>query len=76
MIRSGSGEHVVLLHGVTGSATMWRTVVPLLEPHYEIIALTALGHRGGRPGLRAPPSRIWSMTPNEASTSSAWTDPT
>jgi pimeloyl-ACP methyl ester carboxylesterase len=46
-----TGEHVVLLHGVTGSATMWRTVVPLLEPHYEILALTALGHRGGRPGF-------------------------
>jgi pimeloyl-ACP methyl ester carboxylesterase len=51
MIRSGTGEPVVLFHGVTGSATMWRTVIPLLEPHYDTIALTALGHRGGRPGI-------------------------
>lgn len=50
MIRAGAGEPVVLLHGVTGSATMWRAVIPLLEPHYDTIALTALGHRGGRPG--------------------------
>jgi pimeloyl-ACP methyl ester carboxylesterase len=49
MIRSGSGEPVVLLHGVTGSETMWRTVVPLLDPYYDVIALTAAGHRGGRP---------------------------
>jgi pimeloyl-ACP methyl ester carboxylesterase len=51
MIRAGAGEPVVLLHGVTGSATMWRAVIPLLEPHYDTIALTALGHRGGRPGF-------------------------
>jgi pimeloyl-ACP methyl ester carboxylesterase len=30
---------------------MWRTVIPLLEPDYDTIALTALGHRGGRPGF-------------------------
>ena len=46
-----TGKPVVLLHGVTGSAKMWRTVIPLLEPYYETIALTALGHRGGRPGI-------------------------
>jgi pimeloyl-ACP methyl ester carboxylesterase len=51
MMRSGSGEPVVLLHGVTGSAKMWRRVIPLLEPHYDTIALNALGHRGGRPGI-------------------------
>jgi pimeloyl-ACP methyl ester carboxylesterase len=51
MIRAGTGEPVVLLHGVTGSETMWRRVIPVLEPHYDAIALTALGHRGGRPGI-------------------------
>lgn len=49
MIRSGSGEPVVLLHGVTGSATIWHSVIPLLDPYYDTIALTTLGHRGGRP---------------------------
>ncbi len=47
MIRTGSGEPLVLLHGVLGSERMWRAVVPLLAPHYEVIAPTALGHRGG-----------------------------
>ncbi len=49
MIRCGSGEPVVLLHGVAGSETMWRNVVPLLARHYDVIALTAAGHHGGRP---------------------------
>src|ERR1700712_667713 len=49
MLRAGSGEALVLLHGVTGSELMWRRVVPLLAPHHETVALTALGHRGGRP---------------------------
>jgi pimeloyl-ACP methyl ester carboxylesterase len=49
MLREGSGEPLVLLHGVTGSELMWRRVVPLLAPHHDTVALTALGHRGGRP---------------------------
>jgi pimeloyl-ACP methyl ester carboxylesterase len=28
---------------------MWRGVVPLIDPYYDVIALTAAGHRGGRP---------------------------
>ena len=56
MIRQGAGEPLVLLHGVTGSETMWRRVVPLLAPYYDTIALTALGHRGGRPA--APGTRV------------------
>jgi pimeloyl-ACP methyl ester carboxylesterase len=50
MIRYGKGEPVVLFHGVTGSETMWRNVIPRLAPFYDTIALTALGHRGGHPG--------------------------
>jgi pimeloyl-ACP methyl ester carboxylesterase len=51
----GSGEPLVLLHGVMGSERMWQDVVPLLEPDYDVIAPTAYGHRGGeaprvRPG--------------------------
>lgn len=47
MIRQGDGEPLVLLHGVTGSETMWRHVVPLLATDFDVIALTELGHRGG-----------------------------
>lgn len=47
MLRRGAGEPVLLLHGILGSSSMWRRVIPLLSPHYDVIALTALGHRGG-----------------------------
>ncbi len=33
---------------------MWERVVPLLAPQYDVIAPTALGHRGGRPAARRP----------------------
>ncbi|MFN8104274.1 MAG: alpha/beta fold hydrolase [Acidimicrobiia bacterium] len=49
MIRRGEGEPLVLLHGITGSETMWRRVVPLLAPDHDVIAFTELGHRGGTP---------------------------
>jgi len=47
MIREGTGEPLVLLHGVLCSERVWRRVVPYLTPHHDVIALTALGHRGG-----------------------------
>ncbi len=50
----GSGEPLVLLHGVTGSARMWKHVLPRLAPHFDVIALTALGHRGGREPAARP----------------------
>jgi pimeloyl-ACP methyl ester carboxylesterase len=53
-LREGAGEPLVLLHGVTGSATMWRHVLPRLAPHFDTIALTLLGHRGGRPPSMSP----------------------
>lgn len=40
-------EPLLLLHGVTMSARVWADVIPLLTDHYEVIAPTALGHRGG-----------------------------
>lgn len=54
MIREGSGEPLVLLHGVTGAAGMWAEVMPLLSPHFDTIALTALGHSGGREPAERP----------------------
>ena len=46
-LRAGAGSPLVLLHGVTGSAHMWKRVLPLLSPHHDVIAPTALGHVGG-----------------------------
>lgn len=57
ILRAGRGEPLVLLHGVTGSSTMWRRVVPLLSPHHDVIAPTALGHRGGAP-VRLRPTQL------------------
>jgi pimeloyl-ACP methyl ester carboxylesterase len=54
MLRQGSGEPLVLFHGILGSERMWRHVVPLLAPHHDTIALTALGHKGGPPAARRP----------------------
>jgi pimeloyl-ACP methyl ester carboxylesterase len=54
MLRQGSGEPLVLLHGILGSERMWRHVVPLLAPHHDTIALTALGHRSGTPAHERP----------------------
>lgn len=48
MLRQGNGEPVVLLHGILDSERDWTHVVPLLARDHEAIALTMLGHRGGR----------------------------
>lgn len=50
----GSGEPMVLLHGVMGSERHWQEVAPLLADHFDVIALTALGHRGGPPPDHRP----------------------
>jgi pimeloyl-ACP methyl ester carboxylesterase len=47
----------VLLHGVTGSSKMWARVMPLLAPQFDVIALTLLGHRGGR-SSQLPRTRV------------------
>jgi len=47
VLRVGSGEPLVLFHGVMGSERHWLEVAPLLAGEYDVIALTALGHRGG-----------------------------
>ena len=54
MIRTGSGEPLILLHGVLGGPAHWREVAPLLAPYHETVALSALGHSGGRAPVRRP----------------------
>lgn len=48
---------IVLFHGVTMSASAWDDVVPYLTDHHDVIALTALGHRGG-PTVRQRPTAV------------------
>jgi pimeloyl-ACP methyl ester carboxylesterase len=47
--RSGSGQPLVLIHGGGGTRRLWRTTIPLLEPHHDVLAVTLDGHFGGRP---------------------------
>jgi pimeloyl-ACP methyl ester carboxylesterase len=54
VLRLGSGEPVLLFHGVMGSERMWQDVAPLLGTDHEVIALTALGHSGGPLPLQRP----------------------
>jgi pimeloyl-ACP methyl ester carboxylesterase len=50
----GTGQPLVLLHGVTGSAHIWRRLMPLLAPFRDVIAPTAIGHRGGAAAAQHP----------------------
>lgn len=42
--RGGSGPVVVLLHGMAGSASTWRHVMPRLAEEYTVIAPDLMGH--------------------------------
>ena len=48
MLREGSGEPLVLLHGILCSESVWRHVVPLLASDFEVIARTLSGTGRGR----------------------------
>jgi pimeloyl-ACP methyl ester carboxylesterase len=47
--RGGSGEPLVLLHGINGSWRVWRPVLPALEAEHDVFAPTLPGHRYGPP---------------------------
>ncbi len=57
MLRAGSGEPLVLLHGILCSERIWADVVPLLSADHEVIVPTLLGHNGG-PVASCSPARI------------------
>jgi pimeloyl-ACP methyl ester carboxylesterase len=42
--RGGTGEAVLLLHGLAGSSRTWRAVMPELAGSYDVIAPDLLGH--------------------------------
>jgi pimeloyl-ACP methyl ester carboxylesterase len=42
-------EPLLLVHGFTDTAGTWRNLIPLLEPHHDVLAPTSTGHCGGPP---------------------------
>ena len=40
---AGSGETVLLVHGITTYSFIWRRIVPLLADHYRVISVDLLG---------------------------------
>jgi pimeloyl-ACP methyl ester carboxylesterase len=48
ILEQGTGDPIVLFHGVLGTPAMWSEVLPLLASGHRAIALPALGHHGGR----------------------------
>jgi pimeloyl-ACP methyl ester carboxylesterase len=47
--RGGAGSPMVCLHGFTGTWRAWELVLPALERHHDVLALTLPGHSGGPP---------------------------
>ena len=54
--EAGSGEVVMLIHGMAGSSDTWQAVVPQLARHYRVIAPDLLGH-----GQSAKPRTDYSL---------------
>jgi pimeloyl-ACP methyl ester carboxylesterase len=42
--REGEGPAILLIHGIAGSSTAWRDVMPTLAEHYTVIAPDLIGH--------------------------------
>ncbi|MFP5072012.1 alpha/beta fold hydrolase [Pseudonocardia nantongensis] len=58
--RGGAGPPLLLLHGMTSSWRAWKPLLPMLEQHHEVWAVTMPGHLGG-PELPDEPFAIESM---------------
>ena len=52
----GSGPVVLLIHGMAGSSTTWRDVMPTLAEHFTVVAPDLLGH-----GASAKPRGDYSL---------------
>ncbi|MHB8693291.1 MAG: alpha/beta fold hydrolase [Solirubrobacteraceae bacterium] len=45
--RGGFGSPLVLLHGFTGTWRIWTPVLPSLQAHHDVLAITLPGRNGG-----------------------------
>ncbi len=53
---AGSGPVMLLVHGMAGSSSTWRHVMPALAEHYTVVAPDLLGH-----GASAKPRGDYSL---------------
>jgi len=54
--EAGTGDALLLIHGMAGSSATWRGVLPLLAKRYRVVAPDLLGH-----GLSAKPRGDYSL---------------
>jgi pimeloyl-ACP methyl ester carboxylesterase len=47
--RGGAGPPLVCLHGFLDTWRTWELVLPALERHHDVLAVTLAGHAGGPP---------------------------
>ena len=59
--RAGSGEPLVLIHGIGSRWQMWEPVIPLLQPHRDVIALDLPGFAQSPPPPPGTPPGIDSL---------------
>lgn len=52
--RGGSGPPLVCIHGFTDTWRTWELVLPELDRHHDVLAVTLAGHAGGPPISQAP----------------------
>ena len=55
----GKGDPLILLHGIFGDGTQWRTIAQLLSKDYRVIVLDVLGHG------KSPRSQTAKYSPTE-----------
>ena len=58
--RGGSGEPLVLVHGIGSCWRCWDPVVPLLREHHDVIALDLPGY-GESPAVEGEPT-VYAIT--------------
>jgi len=51
---SGSGESLVLIHGMGSASSAWKPIRPLLNEFYTVVTVDLPGH-GRRPTSKASP---------------------
>lgn len=59
-VRRGSGDSVVLIHGVGMNASVWASQIEALAPLFDVVAYDMLGHGGS--SLPPPDARLQDYT--------------